>query len=403
VTYNQTAAMTRRTFLAFTAPVMGAGFASPAPRTVRPIQSPAAWFLMRLPQLMEVSGTPGIAAVIIEKGRVVWDHYAGVLNAADPHGVTRDTMWPAASLGKPVFAAAALGLVSDGTLNLDRPLCEYLPNHAASDPRTTQITARHVLSHTSGLPNWRTRVDQPLVADFDPGSRFSYSGEGYYFLQRTVEHLTGLGIQEFVRERIFAPLTMTSSTYTWRADVPARLVAPHDRGIARPSAMRDFSTRLLAHAESRGKSLDGYTSEDARAAMGDIADAPPPLPVFMIPNVAGSLLTTPLDYARFVTAMLDPSGAALRLSKTGRDAMTVSQVALNSAMGWSLGWGLETGSDSPVLWHWGDNGNSKNFVLIDPRSASAVVVFTNSNHGMNVAQRLVSAATGEDHVSFQWL
>jgi CubicO group peptidase (beta-lactamase class C family) len=394
--------MTRRAFLAFAAPVM-APFRSPTPITVRRIQPPSPWFLTRLPRLMEVSGTPGVAAVVIDGGRVVWDHYAGVQNATDQHPVTRETMWPAASLGKPVFAAAALGLMLDGTLNLDRPLDEYVPDHAASDPRTKQITARHVLSHTSGLPNWRTRVGQPLVADFDPGSRFSYSGEGYYFLQRVVEHLTGTGIQEFMRARLFGPLEMTSSTYTWRADVPARLVAGHDRGLVRPSNIRDFSIRLRAYAEAGDKPLDAYTTEDARAAMANIPDAPAALPVFAIPNVAGSLLTTPLDYARFLTAMLDNGGAGLRLLRQVRDAMAVPQVMLNNALGWGLGWGLETGGDTPVLWHWGDNGNWKNFLLADPRTRGAVIVFTNSTHGMNVAERLVAAATGQDHVSFQWL
>ena len=55
------------------------------------------------------------------------------------------------------------------------------------------------------------------------------------------------------------------------------------------------------------------------------------------------------------------------------------------------------------FWHWGDNGNWKNFVLIQPRDKSALVVFTNGSHGMNVAERLVAAATGDDHVAFQWL
>jgi hypothetical protein len=197
---------------------------------------------------------------------------------------------------------------------------------------------------------------------------------------------------------------MKSSTYTWRDDVPSRLVAGHDRGVVRPSNIREFSTKLLAYAAAQGKSLDTFTSAEARQAMAAIPEAPLALPVFMVPNVAGSLITTPRDYAAFLAAVLDPSTTALKIAKPVREAMTTPQVSLNSALGWGLGWGLETHANTTAtLWHWGDNGNWKNFVLVEPRDRSAIVAFTNSTHGMNVAQRLIAAATGEDHVAFQWL
>ena len=69
-----------------------------------------------------------------------------------------------------------------------------------------------MLSHSSGLRNWRGRVDQPLVPDFEPGTRFQYSGEGFYYLQRAVEHITGAGFEQFMEERVFNPLAMKSST-----------------------------------------------------------------------------------------------------------------------------------------------------------------------------------------------
>jgi CubicO group peptidase (beta-lactamase class C family) len=366
-----------------------------------PLQPPPTWFLNRLPRLMEISGTPGVAAVVIQRGRVVWEHYDGVLTAGEPAQVNRETMWPAASLGKPVFAAAALSLVPDSRLDLNRPLREYVADHAAADARTAKVTARHVLSHTSGFPNWRNRPDQPLVSQFEPGSRFSYSGEGYYYLQRAVEHITGMGVQQFVSRTVFEPLGLKSATYAWRADVPSRLVAGHDRGTARPYGHDDLRAALFSYAASRGRSFDSFTAEDVLDAMKTIPDAPVPTPSVMMPNVAGGLLITPIDYASFLVALLDQTGAALHLASRVRDAMTTSQVVLNSALGWGLGWGLETASGS--LWHWGDNGGWKNFVLVEPREMAALLVFTNSSHGMNVAERIVAAATGQDHVAFQWL
>lgn len=72
-------------------------------------------------------------------------------------------------------------------------------------------------------------------------------------------------------------------------------------------------------------------------------------------------------------------------------------------MAWGLGWGLEThATTAAALWHLA-NGNWKNFVLIEPRDRSAIVVLTNSTQGMNLAERFVAAATGADYAAFQWV
>jgi CubicO group peptidase (beta-lactamase class C family) len=392
---------TRRQFLVGTATATAALLVQrrSAAAERKAIQPPPSWFLARLPRLMEISGTPGLTSIVIQQGTIIWQLHEGVLKAGDAAEVGPETMWPAASLGKPVFAAAALTLASEGVFDLDRPLRDYVPDHAASDDRTKKVTARHVLSHSAGFPNWRGRPDQPLASEFEPGSRFSYSGEGYYYLQRVVEHITGLGAQQFVNQRVFDPLAMKSATYGWRADVPSRLVTGHDRGVTRPS--RELPSQLFEYARAHEKSFDAFSYEDVRGAMAQIPGAPPPVPNAMVPNVAGSLLTTSADYAKFLCAVLDDSGRLLTVSKAMRQSMATPQVTLNSAMAWGLGWGIETGSG--VLWHWGDNGNWKNFVLIQPRDKAALLVFTNGSHGMNVAERLVAAATGDDHVAFQWL
>lgn len=397
---------TRRRFLALGASLLGTGLVLPctaqAQRKRSAIEPPEPWFVGRLPRLLEVSGTPGCAAVVVQRGRVAWEHYAGLATAGAAAPVTHDTLWPAASLGKPVFATVALTLASAGQLDLDRPLREYVTDHAAGDERTRRITARHVLSHSSGLPNWRTSP-QPLVADFEPGSRFSYSGEGYYYLQAAIERITGLGIQQVSSRAVFEPLGMGASTYAWRDDVAARLVGGHSRGVARPNSAQEFATKLLEYANARGQSLEAFTQRDVAEALPRIPGAPPALPIFLMPNVAGSLITTPRDYAAFIAALLATS-SPLTMSRVLRTAMTTPQVPLNSAMAWGLGWGLETGPRSTAaLWHWGDNGNWKNFVLAEPAEQSAVVVFTNGAQGLNVAERLVAACTGTDHVAFQWL
>jgi CubicO group peptidase (beta-lactamase class C family) len=329
--------------------------------------------------------------------------------------VAADTLWPAASLGKPVFAFAALRLVDSGKLDLDRPLKAYVPDHTPDDPRGNRITARHVLSHSSGLPNWRDSNDQPLIPSFEPGSRFRYSGEGYYYLQRVVEHITGTGVQQFMQESVFAPLRMKSSTYGWRPNLEAHVVSGHDPYGSYAIFWKDLATRLQQYAEQKNRQLASFTSEDVQTAIQSMTPTPRKLPEFVIPNAASSLLTTPAEYGAFLIALLKGGRSQAGPRPTTWRAMLTPQVRVNSALSWGLGWGIErniadqvgnTSRDSiasDYFWQWGDNGSWKNFVLVHPASRSAIVVFTNGSRGLNVARELVTAATGLDHAPFWWL
>jgi len=399
----------RREFaISLLAPVLARslGFGS-TPMLAPAINPPNADFLSRLPQIMEIAGVPGLSMSVVQEGRVAWTHYRGVMDATTNQPVSSETLWPAASLSKPAFAFAALHLVDEGKLDLDRPLKSYVPDHAPDDARGNKIAARHVLSHSSGLRNWRQRADQPLVPDFEPGARFQYSGEGIYYLQRAVEHITSMGFEQFMEERLFNPLGMTSSTYSWRRDIAARLVSGHDQGQPRQSPSKDLAQRLLDVAEQQKKPLATFKHEDVVASMQSMSPAPPTLPNFMIPNAAASLLTTPTDYARFLIELLENHNAAIDLKPATRKLMFTAQSRINSALQWGLGIGLEqqfdVASDPNFLWHWGDNGSWKNFVLAHPESKSAIVVFTNGSRGLNVANRVMTAATGRQHAAFLWL
>jgi hypothetical protein len=130
------------------------------------------------------------------------------------------------------------------------------------------------------------------------------------------------------------------------------------------------------------------------------------LPNFLVPNAAASLVTTPADFAAFLAAALANGPASVALRPATHQAMTAPQVKLNGSLSWGLGWGLESQRGDArrrYLWHWGDNGMWKNFVLAHPASRSAVVVFTNGSRAMNVARAVVTAAAGEEHDAFLWV
>jgi CubicO group peptidase (beta-lactamase class C family) len=123
----------------------------------------------------------------------------------------------------------------------------------------------------------------------------------------------------------------------------------------------------------------------------------------MVPNAASSLLTTVSDYARFLTHLVSGTGDGLKLRPATRQAMITPAVRLNSALSWGLGWGIQRDEHGEVLWHWGANNTFRNFVIADLQNRRAVVVFTNSENGPRLYERVIVAVTGHDHPAFLWI
>ena len=161
---------------------------------------------------MRLAFVPAMAMARVTKSDVTTRGF-GVRRKDTAGTVDGDTIFAAASLSKPMLTWVVLSLVDDGVLTLERPLHEYLPVPNADDARSTRITARHVLSHSGGWRNWRNNTSTALTADFEPGSRFGYSGEGYFYLQRVVEKLTGKSLPLLARERLFEPLGLRSTSF----------------------------------------------------------------------------------------------------------------------------------------------------------------------------------------------
>jgi len=391
--------------------VLAAAAAAPLPEVRGPrghaaglgIKPPAEPFFAALPKLMEVAGVPGVGIGVVRAGRPLWARYEGVADTSTGQPVGPETLFPAASLGKPVFALAALRLADDGRLDLDRPLKTYVPDHAPGDARGDRVTARHVLTHSTGYPNWRSSSDQPLVPEFEPGTRFQYSGEGFYYLQRAVEKIGGRGFEQFMEERLFEPLGMRSSTYSWRVDTAARLVTGHRRGTPVRGTGRAMATQLFQYAQDKGRPLASMTHEEIVTAIMAISPSTGTLPNSLIPNAAGSLVTTVSDYAAFVARVLAPATDAVEPAPATRQQMLAPQTRVNSALSWGLGWGLERDQGREYFWHWGDNGPFKNFVLAHLPSRSGIAVFTNGQNGLRVAEAVVAAASGRGHFAFDWL
>ena len=175
-----------------------------------------------IPDLMKKANIPGLTIAVVRDGKLLWTKGFGVKSTKTNEPVTEDTIFEAASLTKPFFAYAAMKMVESGELSLDRPLCEYLPREKIEQGLghsldlegfrgdwLRKITARMVLSHSSGLPHGERGKPFPIF--FEPGTRYRYSADGYFYLQQVMEHLKGQSLDALMQKMAIDPLGMTAS------------------------------------------------------------------------------------------------------------------------------------------------------------------------------------------------
>ena len=149
-------------------------------------------------------GIPGVSLALIKDGKVVYHKTYGVKNTITQEKVDANTLFEAASITKPVFSFAVQRLAERGIIDLDKPLYLYLPYpDIAYDERYKLITARHVLTHRTGFPNWRWMNQYgKLDLRFTPGTDYNYSGEGFEYLKMVVEKITGKNVEQVLKEEV---------------------------------------------------------------------------------------------------------------------------------------------------------------------------------------------------------
>jgi CubicO group peptidase (beta-lactamase class C family) len=319
-----------------------------------------------VPSLMREALVPGLQVATINHGRIESIRSFGVGNVDVGNPVTTQTVFEAASLGKPVFAYGVLKLAGEGRIDLTAPVGRYLPDLKGP---VAKLTPRQLLSHTGGLPNGGGKLD-PSTSDI---GRFSYSGEGFGLLQRAVEAITGQPLNQYMTAAVFKPLRMTSSSYVWREEFRA--------------------TKAFGH---------GFTGSNA--GRNHIPQA----------RAQSSLETTAGDYARFMLAMvnresLSPEIGALAFEpqvqlETGCiDCLGKPRGPTSATMSWGLGWGLEQTAAGPFAWHWGDNNSMQGYAAIALDGSRGVVIFANSANGHSIMPAIATKVLGVDAPGYAWL
>ncbi|MEM1380892.1 MAG: serine hydrolase domain-containing protein [Pseudomonadota bacterium] len=166
-----------------------------------------------LSALVDTGTIAGLSIAVINDGDLVYSRSLGIAETATNMPVTGCTVFEGASITKPLFGQFVMTFVDEGRLDLDMPLYEYLPHPDLSPSAESEaITARMVLSHQTGLPNWRSDdPDRGLTFSFFPGTNFEYSGEGYQYLALVLQKIAGTdgpGLERMFQERIARPAGM---------------------------------------------------------------------------------------------------------------------------------------------------------------------------------------------------
>ena len=321
----------------------------------------------RIRRSMQDLRVPGASVAIIRDARIAWKKSFGVRDRSTSVPVDDDTVFSAQSMSKPVFAYRVMKLSEQGVLDLDAPLTRYTRDlFVKNDPRLKEITARRVLSHTTGLPNWRSKED-PLRITFTPGTKWSYSGEGYHYLQSVVTRLTGhidethcgtfemdyrvcsTDFGEYMDANLLRPFSMISSGYVLTPAMQQRVAHSHDKA--------------------------GVPLPQKPATALDVARY----------GSAGSLMTTATDYARFLIEVMQPKPADdYRLHEATRSEMLRPQIEAASApikASWALGWQIWHLQDGDVVAHGGDIDGWHSQSAFSPDRNTGFVILTNGEGG----------------------
>jgi CubicO group peptidase (beta-lactamase class C family) len=335
--------------------------------------------------LMRAAEVTGVGVTLFNQGKVVYQKTYGFRDTEKHLPLTLDSVLNAASFTKVAFAYMVMQLVDEKRLDLDRPVYKYLskplpeyPQYRdlAGDQRYQRITARMLLDHTSGFPNLRwLNDDHKLNINFEPGSRYAYSGEGMMLLQLVVESITGKPLEDLMQERVFRPLGMSRSSMIWQEKFESDFANGHDE---------------------YGRSLGPDQRKQADAA--------------------GSMSTTLGDFSRFMQAILSGRG----LSQQTREMMLSPQIQIVSKhefptlaaettdanqtihLSYGLGWGLYQTPYGKAFFKEGHGNGFMNYTVCFDRQKTGIVIMTNSANGEGIYKELLETLLKNTFTPIEW-
>lgn len=345
----------------------------------------------KIEYLMKVANVSGVAVSVFNDNKPIFSKTYGLANVQKNIPFQQSSVMYGASFAKTVFAYVAMQFIQEKVIDLDKPLVEYLtkplPDYKIpgwrrgyqdlkDDDRYKKITARMCLTHTTGFPNWRWfEADKKLRFKFDPGTRYSYSGEGLYLLQFVIEQVTGKDYETISQERVFKPLGMTNTSQVWQPRFDSNICYGHN---------------------AKGEPYELMKWKEASAG--------------------GSMSTTLEDFTKFYTALISSKG----LSKKSFTAMTSTQVRIRSKsqfgplskidstdndniqLGYGLGVGVFKTPFGRAFFKEGHDDGWGHYSICFPDKKIAIVIMTNNDNGESIFKELLAYSIGDTFTPWRW-
>ncbi len=331
----------------------------------------------------------GAQIALLHNGRTVWTYAYGLRDIEHHLPMTPDTYIWAASLTKSVFATWVMTLVEQHRLDLDKPIATYMPTglpgyyHDTSlltaDPRYRRITPRMLLSHTSSLCNYAP-ADMPdgkLRIQYDPGTRYAYSGEGLTLLQYVIEQaITHEPLETSMQRDLFTPLGMNTTSLTWNNRFA-------DNNAVRYGAMNNFLN---------------FTRKDHARASGSMATSVNDLSLFLEALLANRILK-PATRAQ----MLAPQIGIRFAHQFPSSDRSTSEEGPRVGLSYGLGWGLLTHTEyGPAFFKEGHGDGAENYLICFTRHDDCMILLTNSDNGELAFRPLLEQLLGDTVTPWTW-
>lgn len=321
---------------------------------------------------MEFYKVPGVSIAVVENGKIKWAKGYGYANTETGTKVDANTLFQAGSISKPLAALSALKLYENGSLELNKDVNYYLKDWQIPESKftkTEKVTLEKLLTHTAGMtvhgfPGYQQTDEFPeiidvlngngntakIVADTIPGSIWRYSGGGYTVMEKVVEDVSGLSLDEYMSKNILLPIGMKNSTY-------------------QQPITKKWQNNISAAYDRNGKLIKGLWNNYPEQA-------------------AAGLWTTASDLALYCIEIQD-------IVQGKREGVltkeTVDKMLTKHKNAWGLGPYLQNEKDSLIFSHGGKNAGFTNDMIAYAYQGNALIVMTNADNGGKLISEIKNA------------
>jgi CubicO group peptidase (beta-lactamase class C family) len=328
-------------------------------------------------QIQKHENIPGIAIVAVQGGEIIFCKAYGVSSVENNQPLTTATLFDLASLTKSFTALGVLLLEDAGIIDIDQPLQKYLPGFQIADARGADITVRHLLNQTSGIPGVFSEIlifndsYAEMLASLgnlrlngEPGSAFEYADLNYCLLGALIESVSGMTYEEYMEANIFTPLGMNHTT-----------VDPDK-------------------AEALGKA-DGHQPMYGKVVVRNI-------PAMKSARAAGWVMSCAEDMGKWLLlnmnrGVLDGNQLIPADDIEQLHSMAVLYEDNNEQMAYGMGWSISYTTDILYHFHCGDTPNFTGDMLLLPDHQTGIAVMVNgqvSNVSHNIATQIANILLG---------